>query len=532
MPKRHQSLEIYSPTLGIKSDVPTNIMDVRATPTGQNFKVYYGVCQKEYGTSLYATGTGSVIPSIPTFIYEAKFPNSTLLQVHTPTGVFKYTSGQDGFVSDGQIFTGSYDDFWSGVMHNDAYVYTNGIAPLQVKPSFSATGTNMASALSPTTYSAFSILSLRDHLIMYHVFENGSEKYKRVQWSKKGALTYTAGTTDFASGVAGAVDVQDCEGEIKTAVPLSGGAAIYAERSIHYQYWVGGDEVWRFQKTVPGIGTPGRMTVISYGDINYFLGHDNVYSYEGGSEPKPIGNPIKQALFSEINRSAIANAFLEFDSQENELVVAIPVGSDTMPTVNWVYRVQDDAWTRKLRNHTSAGRSSRRSGLTIGDLVGNIGAQNFTFGEAVVRVDAEVRVYGQPSGHVVQHDVSRYSLSESGTNVAQVFHVETPDVTGTRAIDPVDSDRAQFVTTNQRWQKFWLEIFGTGQTIVSVSTDRGSTFIPVSASPISLNPSGTTHEIDVDVSNSFIRFALEQTGTNDFIGWRYAKLDFIPGGNS
>lgn len=531
MIKRHQSVEIFSPTLGIKSDVPTNIMDVRANPTGQNFKTYYGVNQKEYGTSLYATGSASVLSGVPTFVYEAKFPNSTLLQIHTPTQVLKYTSGLDGFVSDGQMFTGTTTDYWNGVMHNDAYVYANGVNPLQVKSSFSATGTNMASAVSPTTYSSWALLSMRDHLLMYHVFENGGEYFKRVRWSKKGALTYSAGTTDFASGVAGGLDIQDCEGEIKTAVPLSGGAAVYAERSIHYQYWVGSDEVWRFQKTVSGIGTPGRRTVVSHAGINYFLGHDNIYSYEGGNEPKKIGDSVKQALFQELNRTYIANSFLEFDPQENELVVAIPTGTATSADVNWVYRVADDSWARKLRNHTCAGRSSRRSGLTIGELVGPIGAQNFTFGDALVRVDAEVRIYGDPSGRIVKNEVSRYSLSQTGTSIAQIFQIETPDITGVKKIDPIEQDTAQFVTTNQRWQKLWIEMYGTGSVPVSYSTDRGQTFRQFDQSPLTAVVNGTTHQLDMDVSNPFIRVRIGNTGLNEFVGVRYMKLDFIPGAN-
>src|SRR6185436_5002488 len=152
-------------------------------------------------------------------------------------------------------------------------LYANGVNPIQMKPTITATGTNMPSAVSPNTYTAWALLSMRDHLLLYHTIEDGTEYYKRARWSKKGLLTYSAGTTDFASGVAGAVDIQDGEGELKTAVPLSGGAALYFEHCIHYQYWVGGDEVWRFQKTVPGIGTPARRTVISYADVNYFLSH-------------------------------------------------------------------------------------------------------------------------------------------------------------------------------------------------------------------------------------------------------------------
>lgn len=534
MPKRHRSVEIYAPTLGIKSDAPTNLLDPRSMVAGQNFKNYYGVCQKEYGTSLYATGGGSVLPQQPSFIYDARFPNSTILQVATPMNIYAYTQGADTFVNDGQTFTGTYDDFWSGVMHNDNFIYTNGVDPMQVKTTFSATGTNLASAVSPTTYKAWSLVSLKDHLVLYHTFENATENFKRVQWSIKGPLTLSAGTTDFDSGTAGAIDLQDCEGEIKCGVPLGAGAAVYAEHSIHLQTYVGGDQIFQFDKVSPSIGTPGRRCVYSYSDVNYFLSHANVFAFDGGSL-NPIGDPIKKALFSEVNQAAIPTSFLDYDPFENELLVYVPTGTATQPDVCWVYRITDDSWARKLRNHSCAGRFSRKSGLTIGELIGNIGAQNWTFGEALVRVDSEVKLYGDPSGRVVKHDISRYSVSVTGTDVAQVYQIESPDIVGNTATrgaqDPIEKDWVEYTTTYQRWQRLTIEAYGTGTLAVSYSTDRGNTYTPFSVSPITLVVNGTSHFLDMDVSSPFLRLRSVNTGQNEFVGVRYEKLDFIPGSN-
>lgn len=538
MPKRHRSIEIYAPTIGIKSDAPTNLLDPRAQVAGQNFKCYYGVNQKEYGTSLYATGTGSVLPQPPNFIYDAKFPDSDILQVATPTNIYAYTGALDAFVSDGQIFTGTFTDFWSGVMHNDNFIYTNGVNPIQVKTTFSATGTNMASAVSPNTYKAWSLASLKDHLCLYHTFVGPTEKFKRVQWTIKGPLTLSAGTTDFDSGTAGAIDLQDANGEIKCGVPLGAGVAVYAEHSIHLQTWVGGDQIFQFDKVSPNIGTPGRRTVFSYSDVNYFLSDANVFSFDGGSL-NPIGDPIKKALFSEVNQANISSAFLDYDYNENELLINVPTGTSTTPDVCWVYRIGDDSWARKLRAHTCAGLFSRRSGLTIGELVGNIGAQNWTFGEALVRVDSQVRLMGDPSGRVVKHDITRYSVSVSGTNQAQVYTIDTPDIVGNtirgdngysvRPVDPYTGDVVEYTTTYQRWQRLTLEAYGTGTAIVSYSTDRGNTFTPFSSSPLTLVVNGTSHWMDMDVSSPFIRIRISNTGQNEFVGVRFMKLDFLPG---
>src|SRR3990167_10090720 len=163
MVKRYKVIEIFAPTLGIKSDVPTLEMDPRAQADGLDSKMYYGVNQKEYGTSIYATGAGAVMTGgMVNFLFEAKFPNGNVLQAFTPTNVNRYTSGTDSFVSDGQAFTGTFSDYWSGVTHNDQFIYNNGVDNIQIKTSVSATGTQMNSAVTPTTYKAWGITTSQE----------------------------------------------------------------------------------------------------------------------------------------------------------------------------------------------------------------------------------------------------------------------------------------------------------------------------------------------------------------------------------
>ncbi len=157
-----------------------------------------------------------------------------------------------------------------------------------------------------------------------------------------------------------------------------------------------------------------------------------------------------------------------------------------------------------------------------------------------MRVDAEVRLFGDPAGYVVQNDISRFSVSASGTTIPQVYMIESPDLVGAkvqgslysqRSQDPIDGDVVEYTITAQRWQRMTVEAYGNGQASVYYSTDRGSTYREFDASPLTLVQSGTAHMLDMDVANPYMRFKITCTGTNDFIGYRYAKLDFIPGGN-
>mgnify|MGYP001612418384 CR=1 FL=1 len=532
MPKRRQSIEIVAPTEGLKYDAPASMIPLRAQPEGSNGKMYYGVNQKEFGTSLFATGTVSSLTVPINMIFDAKYPGGSVLEVITHTGAHKYTSGTDSYVSDGQTFTGTFTNFFNGVMYNEQFFYTNGIDPIQVKTSVSATGTNMTSALNPTTYKAWAISGFREHLNLYHTIENGTEFSKRVRWAKKGTLVLSAGTTDFASGTAGALDIPDCEGEIKTAVSLGVTEAVYAERSIHIQTWVGGDEIYRFTKTLSGIGTPSRRGVVSFGNVNYFIGHNNFYAYYGGDDLREVGDPIKSKAFFEINNSQIATAFVEVDPQYNEVWFHVPINTDTMPSIVWVYRLENESWSRLQRSQTAKGSTTRKTGLTIGELQGTIGDQNFTFGSFFLAEESEVQVYGDASGRVVKKDPSRYTISSSGTSTSQSFVYATPDIVGllpSKLSDPVDRDPIDYTTVFKRYTQFEFEATGNGTATVFYSTDRGGTYTAFPQSPVTLLNTTTTYTLDLDVSSRQCRFKIECTGTNDFIGISYLKPEIIVG---
>lgn len=529
MPKRRQSVEIYSPSIGIKSDQMPELLDPRAAASAANMKCYFGVNQKEYGTSMWCTSPGAFLSGPPMMLFAATFPSISVLEVATPTKIFQYVGGSDSYANDGQTYTGTYTDFWSGCMFADKFIFTNGKDPMQFKSAYNATATNLPSAVSPTTFNAWCVQGLNAFVNLYHVFENGTEFYKRVRWSAQAPLTYIAGTTDFASGLAGAQDIDDGEGNLMQAVPLAGGMVLYFENSIHFQSFIGGDAVWQFQKMIPGVGIPSRRAALGYQEVNFFLTNNNVYRYYGGYYLDPIGNDIKQALFGEINKAALNTVWLDYDKQEAELLINIPTSTATQPNVTWVYRVLDKTWSRKIRSHSSGAVYGKQIGKAISDLVGNIGAQNYPFSAIGVTVDAYAKLYGDVNGYVVKSDITLYSQSVNGTSTAQAYFYDTPDITGNKEQDPVDGSHAEFVVTNQRWQRVSAELAGNGSVHVLYSTDHGQSFKELDQSPVTLTPSATTYQLDMDVNNPFIRVRLTNTGLNEYVAVRYLKLDFLPG---
>lgn len=531
MAKRAQTIEIYAPTEGRKHDAPTTMLDSRAMPDSLNSIMMYGSNQKDFGTSIYCTGTTPTVTSGASLIFDCKFPTSSVLQIVTPTNVFKYTAGSDSFVSDGQTFTGGQNNVWNGYMYNDQFYYTNYSDPIQNKSSVSATGTNWVSAISPTTYKAYCIGALGEHLNLYHVSENGTEYYKRVRWTTKGIMP---ATTAFGTGLAGAIDLVDMEGELKTAVPLGITNAIYGERSIHIQNWVGGSTVYQFVKNISGIGTPSRRGVLSIGDVNYVLGQNNFYEYYGGTDLRPIGDPIAKYAFNFINRTSLNLAFVSYEPVDDEVYFHVPVNSDTHPTVAWVYKRDNKTWTYRERPYTAKGSTTRTNSITIGDLVGSIGQQNYLIGDTLLREGSEIAIYTDPTGYVVKRDRTIFSVQVGTTSTPQIYKYVTPDLTGISPInkqyaDPYDQDKMDYSNKNKRWIKYNTELNGSGYVNLAYSIDFGLSYIPFAASPIQLTGGTVFLQLDIDESSKQIRYRTMTTGTNDTIAVTYAATEFIPG---
>jgi hypothetical protein len=538
MAKRAQNFEIFAPTLGRKHDAPSTLIDLRAMPDGYNNKLDRGKNSKEDGTTLFATGAASVLTASPSAIYEARFPTGSVLQVLSSQAL-KYSAGNDSFVSDGQIFAGTWTDPFSVCMYNDACFYSNGVDPIQVKPTFAATGTDLASALSPDTYKAISIAPFHEHLCLYHTIENGTEFYKRIRWTKKGTLALSAGTTDFATGTYGAIDIPECDGEIKCSVPLGPIQAIYAERCIILQTWVGDTEVYRFTKALSGIGTPSRRGAASNGLVNWFIGQSSFYEYRGGEDLVDIGLPISSEAFSEVNANQLSTAFTEYDVINDKVLFHIPTGTSTSPDTVWVYsrKNSENPWAVLQRAYKAAGSYTRQNTLTFGDAQGKFEEQTAKWGDYISKEGAEVSLYADAGGYIVKKDPTVVSVISSGTSSPQVFTYVTPDLPGlretkpygTKLSDPYDKDEIDYTSTQKRYLSFEFEAFGAGSASVEFSEDLGRNYQTMPGSPVTLAVDGETHTLDFDYTAKQMRFRVVNSGTNEPIAITYAKVTLVPG---
>lgn len=527
MARRDVAIEIIQPTLGLHTEMTPSMIDQRSTPNCSGANAYFGMVQKDYGTTLFATGTDIGAPT--NLIYEANFQANAVLQVFSQTNMFKYLSGT--YANDGQTYSGSFTDVWRADMHNNALIYANGQQLIQYKADVTSTGTNMAGIIT-SSYKAWDVESFANHLNLYHTWEGGTESPKRVRWSKIGALGYT--DTDWSEGTANFIDIQDMNGSLMCATKLGAGAVvIWGENSIHMQEWVGGWDVYKVSKYLSNYKIASRRGAVAHGNVIYFVTDENVYEYHGWANIRPIGDAMKRDYLTYLNNAALAYSFIQYVRDDDELRVYVPTGTSTQPNMCYICKVRDNyAWYKKPVNYCSVGVSTRDSAVTIGDLQGNIGAQNWRFGDMFVRAGSPTYLLGDTSGRVNQMDKTVYSIVAAGTTTPKTFLFDSKELSSVRDIDPLLRNKyalTEYMDNVPRWSRAVVEAKGQGRVYLQYSTDGGSTFIPVAEEYKTLSTEWEMHEFDIDQANESLMLRVINTATNEVVHMRYMKAEFVPG---
>jgi hypothetical protein len=408
--------------------------------------------------------------------------------------------------------------------------YTNAVELVQYKPAIASTGTNCGSVVS-SSFKAAAILSVKEHLCLYNVTEAGNACPKRCRWTKAGLLSY--GASDFTTGLANFLDVQDVEGQILNAFPMAGGlVAVYGEGSVHIQEWVGGTSVFVFTKMVENIEIPSARSIVSNDAIHYVLTRDNVYEYKGGRAFTPIGDAIKKNYLTIVNKDAIGASFLEYLRSEDELHVWVPT-TGTTPDTCYICKIRDNyAWFKVDRQATAAGKSKWSSVITFADLVGNMGAQTWKGGDLKGTGRSPVCLLGQEDGFVSKRDITYHSVAVNGTASPQTFVFDSKAYSSVNDIDPEVKDKyhlSHFKDNNSRWLKTTVEAKGYGSLHLHYSVDEGVTFVPFPESPKIVSAMWNMYEFDSDIESPSFMVRCVNTATDETIAVDYIKAEFVPG---
>jgi len=132
-------------------------------------------------------------------------------------------------------------------------------------------------------------------------------------------------------------------GPILKVLPQGDYAYIFKERSIQSMQYTGlGSGVFFIHNEVHGEGLISREAVCDRNDGAFvFLGHKELYVYQGGANLTPVCQQVTRQLFAELDRSRLGEVRVFHNEIRKEIWVAYPIAGSFRVLV-WNY-VEDSA---------------------------------------------------------------------------------------------------------------------------------------------------------------------------------------------
>ncbi|MDE2232867.1 MAG: hypothetical protein KGJ90_01930 [Patescibacteria group bacterium] len=212
----------------------------------------------------------------------------------------------------GQVFTGG-SNLWTFAIVGSTVIATNGHDSVQAVTTeggqFSALGGNppIASIVSNADPGGTGFFAF-----LFNLQSNPQG------WACSGAGQPNSWPLDVsnlsATGTLGLTP-----GSVTAATPLRGGSVAFKANSFYYGQFVGAPFVWQFVLVSPSQGVAGPYAYANAGDAVYFVGNDNIYSFDGFSL-SVVPNALAEWLVNEtLDNNHAGNIVGSYDSA-NDIV--------------------------------------------------------------------------------------------------------------------------------------------------------------------------------------------------------------------
>lgn len=262
---------------------------------------------------------------------------------------------------------GGLDDHFTGCWMNDAFVLTNGTTDGVLTWDGATRGFVLLAGYDgyngAQTYHQFKIvLEVRGHILGINTTEDSTQYKRRIRWSTVATLETWAS--------ANYLDVYGSEEEIIGAAKRGDYIPLLTENSLAVARYIGGEAIFGETPEVRVRGDCCRaLRSVQAHEIGvFYMGLQNVYMYDGSRLPAPIGDPIKDILFAELNHQRRGRAFGYIDRARHCYRLFIPTGENLTPDAMWSYDFINRTWTAGDVDATCAGDYRQVGGLTWDDM--------------------------------------------------------------------------------------------------------------------------------------------------------------------
>jgi hypothetical protein len=311
------------------------------------------------------TGLNSNIPALDSQAQGAaalqKLDNTSRFIVGTATKLYEASTSSWTDVSRGSDYGLSTDARWSFAQFGDTSLAANKADLLQ----FSNTGAFADVALAPQA--AF-VETVNNFVFLANTSEAVyGDAPDRVIWGALGSYT------DFVASIAtqaGSARITSRPGKITALKRFGSAIVVYKETSMYVGNYQGAPTLWSFEDVPGEIGTPCNNTVVNIGTSqdprHIFMGIDDFYQFDG-SRPIPIGSPLKETVFNDVNQTYIDRSYTLHDRINSMVYFYYPAGGSTIPNKCVVYHYKANKWGRDDQTIECASEYITPA-LTYGDL--------------------------------------------------------------------------------------------------------------------------------------------------------------------
>jgi hypothetical protein len=183
------------------------------------------------------------------------------------------------------------------------------------------------------------------HLIGMGVADGTGTYPDAIQWSDAadpGQIPQT--WNPAADNEAGDNILADENGAIVDGLGLRDSFFIYKTDSVYEMSYIGGVEVFRFNKVFSSTGALAKDCVARVKGTHVVLGAGDVYQHDGQNFTSIVESKVRDQLFSVIDQVNYVNSFVAFNEATDEVWICIPSTGNEWPNVALVWDLTTSEW--------------------------------------------------------------------------------------------------------------------------------------------------------------------------------------------
>lgn len=304
-----------------------------------------------------------------------KLDGTTRLFAADSAKIYEAT-GPTTWTERGSSYSSGTLDRWRFAQFGDVSLAVNKSTKLQASPS--------------TTFSAVtsgpkaSIVETVDQFVFLADTNETTYGDQSDRWWCSGIGDYTdwvpAVSTQCTTG-----RIYQSNGPIRGAKRLGNSIVLYKERSMFLGTYVGPPIVWDFKEVSNVAGALSNEVVVpvvteSGGYLHIFMGANDFFAFDG-SRPTSIGSPVREWVFSRLNREYSQKCLAEHRQKEALVFFYFPTTTSVCDTCV-VYNYRTNQWGRDDRS-VEAVTQYASPGLIYNDLGSAYGSQT-SYGQLAV----------------------------------------------------------------------------------------------------------------------------------------------------